>query len=230
MNFAMEFLRTFMDGGSAPVLTAFLLGLLTAVSPCPLATNIAAVGFLGRNVGSRRRMFTCGLLYALGRIVAYTALGAALIFLLKGGSSLFGIQKFIGRCGDLLLGPLLLIIGAFMLFGARLPLPKFGFGGGGERLAARGGFRGAFLLGMLFAMAFCPASGVFYFSMLIPMSAASSVGWALPAVFAAATALPVLIAAWILAFCAEKIGTFYGNAPERKISDVASADEAVSEP
>jgi cytochrome c biogenesis protein CcdA len=206
----MEWLQTLLDSSTTPALTAFLLGLLTAVSPCPLATNIAAIGFIGRNVESRRRIFLNGLLYTLGRIIAYTVLGIVLILILREGASLFGIQKFIGRYGELILGPALLLIGLFMLFGSRLRLPSFGFRGNGEGLARKGGF-GALLLGMLFAMAFCPTSGVLYFGMLIPMSATAAAGYLLPVLFALATALPVLIVAWILAFSVQRIGSFYGR-------------------
>ncbi len=206
----MEWLQTLLDSSTTPALTAFLLGLLTAVSPCPLATNIAAIGFIGRNVESRRRIFLNGLLYTLGRIIAYTVLGIVLILILREGASLFGIQKFIGRYGELILGPALLLIGLFMLFGSRLRLPSFGFSGNGEGLARKGGF-GALLLGMLFAMAFCPTSGVLYFGMLIPMSATAAAGYLLPVLFAVATALPVLIVAWILAFSVQRIGSFYGR-------------------
>lgn len=97
-----------------------------------------------------------------------------------------------------------------MLFGSRLNLPKFGFDCKGEGLAKKGGW-GAFLLGVLFAMAFCPSSGVFYFGMLIPMSVTATAGWMLPILFAVATALPVLVVAWILAFSVEKVGEFYGK-------------------
>ena len=206
----MEWLQSLLDSSSTPVLTAFLLGLLTSISPCPLATNIAAIGFIGKHIENRRRLFVNGLLYTLGRAVAYTALGAVLLVVLKGGSSLFGIQKFIGKYGEMLLGPALLLVGGFMLVGDRLNLPKLGFRGSGEGLARRGG-RGAFLLGMLFAMVFCPTSGVFYFGMLIPMSATATAGWLLPIIFAMATALPVLVVAWILAFSVGRIGAFYGK-------------------
>ena len=206
----MEWLQSLLDSSSTPVLTAFLLGLLTSISPCPLATNIAAIGFIGKHIENRRRIFVNGLLYTLGRAVAYTALGAVLLVVLKGGSSLFGIQKFIGKYGEMLLGPALLLVGGFMLVGDRLNLPKLGFRGSGEGLTRRGG-RGAFLLGMLFAMVFCPTSGVFYFGMLIPMSATATAGWLLPIVFAMATALPVLVVAWILAFSVGRIGAFYGK-------------------
>lgn len=206
----MEWLQTLSESGTTPALTAFLLGLLTAVSPCPLATNIAAIGFISKDMEDRRRVFRSGLLYTLGRVVAYTALGMVLIPLLREGAGLFGIQKFFGRYGELVLGPVVLLIGLFILFGDRLKLPSFGFGGDGERWAHKGGI-GAFMLGMLFAMAFCPTSGLFYFGILIPMSAMSSAGCLLPVSFSIATALPVLAVAWLLAFSVRHIGGFYGK-------------------
>lgn len=206
----MEWLQSLLESSTTPFLTAFLLGLLTALSPCPLATNIAAIGYIGKNIDDSKRIFRNGLLYALGRVVAYTLLGVVLIAILKGGSSLFGIQKFIGKYGELILPPTLLLIGLYMLFGSKLRLPSFGFNGEGENFIKHGGC-GAFLLGVLFAMAFCPSSGIFYFGMLIPMSAATTMGYLLPMVFAIATALPVLIVAWVLAFSAGRIGRIYGR-------------------
>ena len=168
----MEWLQALLDNSSTPVLTAFILGLLTAISPCPLATNIAAIGYIGKDIEDRRRVF--------------------LIW------------------GEMLLGPALIVIGLLMLFSHRLHLPQFGFNGSNaEGLKRRGGW-GAFLLGVLFAMAFCPSSGMFYFGMLIPMSATATLGYLLPAVFAFATALPVLVVAWLLAFSMQKVGKFYG--------------------
>ena len=206
----MEWLQTLLDNSSTPVVTALLLGLLTALSPCPLATNIAAIGYIGKDIEDRQSVFRKGLLYTLGKVVAYTLLGIVLIGIIRSGASMFGVQKFIGTWGELLLGPLLIVIGLLMLFGHRLNLPQFGFNGKGEGLAKRGSW-GAFLLGVLFAMAFCPSSGMFYFGMLIPMSATATMGYLLPVVFAVATALPVLIVAWILAFSAGEIGKFYGR-------------------
>lgn len=206
----MEWLQSLLDSGTTPAVTAFLLGLLTAISPCPLATNIAAIGFIGKNIESRKVIFRNGLLYTLGRIVAYTVLGAVLIAVLEEGASLFGIQKFIARYGEMIIGPALLLIGLFLLFGDRLSLPSFGFKGNGERLVGHGGW-GALLLGVLFALAFCPTSGVLYFGMLIPMSATTTAGYLLPVLFAIATALPVLAVAWVLAFSAQRIGEVYGK-------------------
>ena len=116
----MDWLQTLLDNSSTPVWTAFLLGLLTALSPCPLATNIAAIGFIGKDIENRRRIFWNGLLYTLGRILSYTLLGVVLILILKEGSSMFGIQKTIGAWGELVLGPLLFLIGLFMLLGDSL--------------------------------------------------------------------------------------------------------------
>ena len=206
----MEWLQTLLDSSTTPVLTAFLLGLLTAISPCPLATNIAAIGYIGKDIEDRRRVFLNGLLYTAGRIVVYTVLGLVLILIIRQGASMFGIQKFIGTWGELLLGPALIVIGLLMLFSHRLNLPQFGFNGSNvEGLKKHGGW-GAFLLGVLFAMAFCPTSGMFYFGMLIPMSATATLGYLLPAVYAFATALPVLVVAWLLAFSIQKVGKFYG--------------------
>ena len=130
--------------------------------------------------------------------MAYALLGVVLIWILREGASFFGIQKFIGKYGECILGPALLLIGLFMLLGNRFKLPSFGFNGNGEGLARKGGC-GAFLL------------GVFYFGMLIPMSATATAGYLLPVLFAVATALPVLIVAWILAFSVRHIGSFYGK-------------------
>lgn len=206
----MEWLQSLLDSSTTPAVTAFLLGLLTALSPCPLATNIAAIGYIGKHIESRRGVFVQGLLYTLGRTVAYTLLGVVLIIVVRSGASVFGIQKFIATYGEMMLPPALLLIGLFMLFGDRLRLPSLGMGGRGERLARRGSI-GALLLGVLFALAFCPTSGVFYFGMLIPMSATATMGYLLPVLFALATALPVLVVAWILAFSAGQIGVVYGK-------------------
>lgn len=206
----MEELQTLLDNSSIPAVTAFLLGLLTALSPCPLATNIAAIGFISKDIESRHKIFRNGLLYTLGRIVSYTLLGSLLIYMLQEGSGMFGIQSTVSKLGEWFLAPLLLLIGLFLLVGDKLNLPQFGFNGNAEGLTRRGSW-GAFLIGVLFALAFCPTSGVFFFGMLIPMASTTAEGHLLPAVFAIATAIPVLIVAWILAFSAARIGTFYGK-------------------
>ncbi len=206
----MEWLNNLLDSSTIPAFTALILGLLTALSPCPLATNIAAIGYISKDITDRRNIFIKGLLYTLGRTLAYTVLGIVLITVLRNGASIFSIQDFIARYGEILLGPALLLIGLFMLLGGKMNLPSIGIGRNREGLAAKGGL-GALLLGMLFAMAFCPTSGVLYFGMLIPMSATSREGYLYPVLFAIATALPVIIVAWVLAFSASKISETYGK-------------------
>ena len=206
-----DWLQNMLDSSTAPALTAFLLGLITAISPCPLATNIAAIGYIGKEMENRKWIFINGLLYTLGRILAYTILGIVVISILREGASIFGVQKFVAKYGEMIIGPALLLIGLFMLFGHKLRLPSFGFNGkGGEKIAKNGSW-GAFLLGVLFAMAFCPSSGIFYFGMLIPMSATATGGYFLPIIYAIATSLPVIIIAWVLAFGANQIGAVYGK-------------------
>lgn len=208
----MEFLQSLLENSNIPIVTAFILGILTAVSPCPLATNITAIGFISKDIENKHKIFMNGILYTLGRIISYSLLGFILIPILKEGSSVFSIQKAISEYGNLILGPALLLIGAFMLWGNKLNLPKFGFKGGstGEKLKDKGSI-GALFLGILFALAFCPTSGVFYFGMLIPMSAVESSSYLYPFIFAVATALPVMIVAWILAYSVSGLGKFYQN-------------------
>jgi len=206
----MDFLQNILDNSNVPILTAFVLGLLTAISPCPLATNITAIGYIGRNIESRKRIFWNGILYTAGRVIAYSVLGAILIYLLRRGEDLFLIQKGVSKWGEMLIAPALILIGLFMLFGDRLHLPKFGFSGNMESDKLKGSL-GSLLLGMLFAMAFCPTSGVLYFGMLIPMSAQATGGYFLPLVFAFATGLPVIFVAWFLAYSVAGVGKFYNR-------------------
>ena len=206
----MDWLYTLLDNSTVPALKALILGILTAVSPCPLATNLTAVAYLGRELTNRRKAFVLGLLYALGRVATYSILGAVLIFLIRKGEDAFDIQDAISRIGEWMLGPALVLIGLFMLFGHLLHLPKFGFSGQASDRWTRGAL-GAFILGVLFALAFCPTSGMFYFGMLIPMSAVESGGYMLPVAFAIATALPVLVVAWIIAFSMQSLGKVMGK-------------------
>lgn len=204
----MEWLQQLLDNSTVPLVTAFLLGLLTAVSPCPLATNITAIGFISKDIESRHRIFWKGILYTVGRIVTYAGIGFILIPILREGASIYAIQKAIGKYGEMVIAPALILIGLFMLFGHKLNLPRFGFISGGEKLSKRGGI-GALFLGILFSLAFCPTSGIFYFGMLMPMAAAETGGYLLPFAFAIATGLPVIVVAWILAYSVAGLGKIY---------------------
>lgn len=207
----MDFLNQMLDNSQIPVLTAFLLGLLTALSPCPLATNITAIGFISKGMADRKRVLWSGILYTIGRTIAYSLLGALLIYIIRKGADTFDLQQTISEWGEVIIGPALIIIGVLMLVGEFVNLGgKFGFSGG-RRAEKLSGPLGAFILGILFALAFCPSSGLLYFGMLIPMSATASGGYLLPVVYAIATALPVLIVAWILAFSMQSLSKFMGR-------------------
>ncbi|QZT37892.1 aromatic aminobenezylarsenical efflux permease ArsG family transporter [Halosquirtibacter xylanolyticus] len=203
----MEILQGWLEGSSFPLLTAFILGLMTAISPCPLATNITAIGFISKDIGSRKRVFINGIVYTLGRAVTYTLIGILFFF----GASHLSIEGVLQEWGEKLLGPLLIIIGLFMLdlFSFRIP----GIGGVSEKMEKRSqsGLGGVLLLGVVFALAFCPYSGVLYFGMLIPMTISSAGSLYLPAVFALATGVPVIIFAWIIAFSIGSMGTVYNK-------------------
>lgn len=180
---------------------------MTAISPCPLATNITAVGYISKDIENRRKVFIKGLVYTLGRAVSYTAIGMIFFF----GASKFKVAGFLQQWGEKLLGPLLVIIGIFMLDIIRINFP--GLGNLTEKMGrkSRSGFWGVLLLGIVFALAFCPYSGVLYFGMLIPMTVSSASGLYLPVVFAIATGIPVIIFAWLLAFSVGQVGSIYNN-------------------
>ncbi len=201
----MEFLQNLYENAELPFLSAFMLGLMTAVSPCPLATNITAIGFISKDIDNRRRVFLNGLVYTLGRAVSYTGIGLLFFF----GASRFRISGLLQQWGEKLLGPLLIVIGIFMLGIIRLNLPGLGRLGSRMEEKSRSGFLGVLLLGIVFALAFCPYSGVLYFGMLIPMTVSSASGLYLPLVFALATGIPVIVFAWLIAFSVGQVGTFY---------------------
>ena len=203
----MELLQTFLENSQLPILSAFLLGLMTAISPCPLATNITAIGFISKDIEQKQKVFINGLVYTLGRAVSYTAIGLLFFF----GASQFEFSGFLQEWGEKILGPLLIIIGLFMLGILRIAIPGIGSLTAKMEDKSNKGFWGVLLLGMVFALAFCPYSGVLYFGMLIPMTVSSASGLFLPIVFAIATGIPVIIFAWLLAFSIGSIGGLYNK-------------------
>lgn len=206
----MNFLQSILENSSVPVITAFILGLLTAVSPCPLATNITAIGFIGKDIENRHRIFINGLLYTLGRVVTYTVLGFILIPILREGASMFAVQKAVSKYGEILIAPLLIVIGIYMLDLIKLNIPKISINGEYVKKRTKGSW-GALFLGIIFSLAFCPSSGIFFFGMLIPLSAAEAGGYLLPVVYAIATGLPVILVAWVLAYSVAGLGKFYNR-------------------
>jgi len=199
----MEWLNELAQHSEAPFWAAFALGLLTAVSPCPLATNITATAYISKNLESKRAVLWSGVLYTLGRGISYTVIGLALFW----GASKFHLARFFQSNGELYLAPILIIVGLVML--GVIKLDFLGNSNFTERFAERfkdKGALGALVLGILFALAFCPYSGALYFGMLVPMSISQVSGLYLPIVFAIGTGLPVLLFAYLLAYSASAIG------------------------
>jgi len=204
----MEVLQNFLENSQFPLLSAFILGLMTAISPCPLATNITAIGFISKDIESRKKVFYNGLIYMLGRAITYTSIG--LIFFFSAGE--IQMSGFLQQWGEKLLGPLLIIIGLFMLGAFNfIKIPGLGSLTAKMETRANKGFWRVLLLGIVFALAFCPYSGVLYFGMLIPMTISSASGLYLPAVFALATGIPVIIFAWLIAFSIGSLGNVYNK-------------------
>ncbi|MEE8451423.1 MAG: aromatic aminobenezylarsenical efflux permease ArsG family transporter [Thermoguttaceae bacterium] len=182
---------------------AFGLGLQTAISPCPLATNIAAISYLGRRVSEPRQVLLAGMLYAAGRTVAYVLLAVIIVgtALSNQQASMF-LQKYMYKA----LGPILILLAMFLL-----EMLQFGFSGSGvsEKMQRRVdalGVWGALLLGILFAVSFCPLSAMLFFGGLITLSLQRESTLVLPALFGLGTALPVVVFAILIAFSTKAVG------------------------
>ncbi|MCK5126387.1 MAG: sulfite exporter TauE/SafE family protein [candidate division Zixibacteria bacterium] len=186
--------------------TALWLGILTSISPCPLAANIAAISFIGKRVKTARQVLLTGLLYTLGRTLAYLILAAILVTsLLTVKDISLSLQKYMNQA----LGPILIIVGMFLL-----EMIAFGTKGRGvseklQKRAESGGKWTAILLGFLFALSFCPVSAALFFGSLISLSLQYNDPIALPVIYGIGTAVPVMIFAFIIAFSAQKIGRAY---------------------
>lgn len=188
----------FATGLNIPVISAFLIGLMAAIGPCTMATNIAALAYVSRRVADRRYAIMTSTLYTLGRMFTYSVIG---ILIILAGLKTPGISTLVQDIGEKALGPFLLVVGVILLFVDRLS-----FGQGGNRLSEMGGkvadwgMIGGFPLGAIFALAFCPVSATLFFMVLIPLALKSTGGVTLPAFFAIGTGLPVLLFGTLLSF------------------------------
>ena len=199
----MEFMEA-MGTSNIPLLAAFFIGLMTAISPCPLTTNITAIAYISKKTGDNRRTLLTALIYTLGRALTYVVLASIIVWF---GVNIQAISLFLQRHWEKILGPLLILIGLFMLDIVKINLfkisPKL------ENLKdklAKKGFIGSFLLGVIFALAFCPISGVLFFGMLIPLAIKTGDAIFIPLVFALATGLPVIVLSFILVHSVSKLG------------------------
>lgn len=183
--------------------TALWLGVLTSISPCPLASNIAAISFVGRRVGQPRYVLLAGVLYTLGRTIAYVGLAAVILLGTMGSGE---VSRFLQRYMNQMLGPVLILVGMLLLglMGQTLSLNL-----AGERVQAKassGGIGWALILGALFALSFCPVSAGLYFGSLLPLAGASEARWLTLSLFGVGTALPVIVFAFLIAFASQQVG------------------------
>lgn len=202
-----EFLNNLYTNSSAPVLSALILGLMTAISPCPMATNITAIGFISKDIEDKRKVFINGLIYTLGRIVGYTGL-AAIIFI---GADRFELSGIFQKWGDKIIGPILIIIGVLMLGVIKIKFPGFNKFSNKIENKSKLKWLDMLTLGIIFALAFCPYSGTLYFAMLIPLTLSSSAGLILPIVFAFATSILVIVFSWLIAYMLASVGRLYNK-------------------
>ncbi len=185
--------------------TALWIGVMTSVSPCPLATNVAAISFVGRRVASPRHVLAGGLLYTAGRAVAYTALGTLLVASLVSAPVVsLALQKHMNR----ILGPLLILVGMVLLDLIPLRMPG-GSTAWGRKWAESGSVWGAGVLGLLFALSFCPVSAALFFGSLVPLAVKHESPLLLPALYGAGTAVPVLGFALATALGAKSLGAAF---------------------
>jgi cytochrome c biogenesis protein CcdA len=189
-------------------LSALWLGILTSISPCPLATNIAAVSFIGRRVGQTRVVFLTGLLYMLGRMLTYVVLG---ILLVTSVLSIPQVSHILQKYMNKVLGPILIFVGMILLELIRVNISGSGLSEKMQKRVEAGGIWGAGLLGIVFALSFCPISAALFFGSLIPLSVKCSSGFTLPALYGLGTGLPVFLFAVLIAFGAQSVAKAFNK-------------------
>jgi cytochrome c-type biogenesis protein len=186
--------------------SALWLGILTSISPCPLATNIAAISYIGRKVGNSRQIFLTGLLYTLGRTLAYLCLAFVIVASVL---SMPQISLFLQKYMSLVLGPILIVVGMFLLGLIQMDISGQGMGEGLKKRVDAMGIWGSLLLGIVFALSFCPTSAALFFGSLVPLSLKVNSSIALPVIYGIGTALPVMVFAVLLAISAQSVGKAY---------------------
>ncbi len=188
--------------------SAFWFGILTSISPCPLATNVTAMSFVGRRVGSPRKVLLAGILYTVGRSLTYMTVGALLVWSLLSAPR---VSLVLQRTMNKALGPILVVVGILLLGVLPLRLPSSGLAQrAGERIAKWGPL-GALLLGVLFALTFCPVSAALFFGSLLPLAIEQHSPLILPALYGIGTGIPVLGFAIAIALGAKSLGRVFGR-------------------
>jgi cytochrome c biogenesis protein CcdA len=188
--------------------SAIWLGILTSISPCPLASNIAAISFIGRRVDSKRHVLLSGLFYTFGRTLTYLVLGMIVMAgLLASGEMARFLQKYMNQ----ILGPVLILVGMILL-GLLNVSASFNLAGSRvQERAGKGGVWWSVILGILFALSFCPVSAGLFFGGLIPLSTSNGSKFVLPGLFGIGTALPVIVFAFLMAFGSQYVGRAFNR-------------------
>lgn len=189
-----------------PAGSAVWLGILTSISPCPLASNIAAVSYIGKRLDRPSHILISGLLYTLGRTVTYVALAGLIVFATM---AIPDLARFLQHYMNRIMGPLLILVGLFLLGVIRFSMRGGGIGERMGKSVAGWGLAGAGLLGLLFALSFCPVSAALYFGSLIPIAIDRGSPFLVPALYGIGTALPVVGFAVLIAFGAQFVGTVF---------------------
>lgn len=189
-------------------ITALWLGILTSISPCPLASNIAAISFLSKKISRPRSVLLSGLFYAFGRMISYVAVANIII------ASLISIPEaanFLQKYMNKALGPILIIVGLFLLDVIKFNIPSFSFSEDKKKDLAKAGLKGSFALGAIFALSFCPISAALFFGSLMPLSLNNTYGMLLPFIYGIGTALPVVLFAVVVSYGAKTIGIWFNK-------------------
>jgi len=170
--------------------TALWLGILTSISPCPLATNIAAISYLSKHITKPRLVLWAGIAYTFGRAFVYAVLGTLIIASLV---SVPVVANFLQHYINKALGPILILVGLFLFDIIKFNVPGLSLLQKSQKRFAKIGLKDSFFLGIIFALSFCPISAALFFGSLIPLSLKFSYGIALPVVYGLGTAIPVVI-------------------------------------
>jgi cytochrome c biogenesis protein CcdA len=197
-----------MNSAWIAFLSAFWLGILTAISPCPLATNVVAISFLSKKIVHPKIVFFSGLFYTLGRMFSYAGLGFIII------SSLLSVPiaaNFLQKYMNKAFGPILILTGLFLLEIFKFKMPAFSLSEKHQNKLAGSGVVGAFILGLIFALVFCPVSAALFFGSLIPLALKSKLGVTLPFVYGIATGLPVLLFAFLIALGVTSLNRWFNR-------------------
>ena len=195
-----------MESWSLNIFTAFWLGVLTSISPCPLATNLAAISFVARNLGSSQKVLWSGVLYSVGRMLVYIVIAVLAVASLL---SLPEVSFFLETNMHKIIGPLLIIVGIILLEVLPISFSTSLLSNKVQDRAGRWGIWGSGLLGVVFALTFCPLSAALFFGSLIPLAIDGKSAVLMPSVYGLGTALPVVAFALVMAFGVKSIGRIF---------------------